>query len=52
VRVGRNVDMVEGEQSFFEKKDQKAFVSLVRDSRIRVFCFFFAKKKCLPWLPT
>ncbi len=38
----------QGKQSFFEKKDQKAFVRLSRDSRTKVFCFFFAKKKSLP----
>jgi hypothetical protein len=40
----------EGKQSFFEKKDQKTFVSYVRDRfsrdwRMGVFCFFFAGKK-------
>jgi hypothetical protein len=44
-------------QSFFEKKDQKTFSVAVaglscevRDSVIKVFCFFFAKKKAFPSL--
>jgi hypothetical protein len=50
----------EGRQTFFfEKKNQKTFVYLgsvlspacrtIGNSReIKVFCFFFSKKKCLP----
>jgi hypothetical protein len=36
---------------FFEKKNQKTFVPLrtfageARDSHLKVFCFFFSKKK-------
>jgi hypothetical protein len=41
----------QGKQSFFEKKDQKAFVSFACDSRTRVSCFFFSKKKTLSSLP-
>jgi hypothetical protein len=36
-----------GKQSFFEKKDQKTFVNLVRDSPIKVFASFFKKKSSL-----
>ncbi len=38
---------------FFEKKNQKTFVSLAhacgkfRDSETKVFCFFFSKKQAL-----
>ncbi len=35
--------MKEGQQSFFEKKDQKTFASWRQHSK--VFCFFFSKKK-------
>jgi hypothetical protein len=42
----------ERKQSFFEKKDQKAFVHKTSDSQTRVFCFFFAKKKAFPGLPS
>ena len=42
-------DMPVIKQFFFEKKNQKTFVYLVRDSGlINVFCFFFSKKNCLP----
>jgi hypothetical protein len=39
---------------FFEKKNQKTFATWyaplgrVRDSIVKVFCFFFSKKKCCP----
>jgi len=42
---------------FFEKKNQKTFVITApvagenRDSDVKVFCFFFSKKKFLPFLP-
>jgi len=32
---------------FFEKKNQKTFMTQ-EDSWIKVFCFFFSKKKTLP----
>jgi len=41
---------------FFEKKNQKTFVPLVAAARrsapeeSEVFCFFFSKKKILPFL--
>ena len=38
----------QGKQSFFEKKDQKAFVCSGRDSQTKVFCFFSSEKKTLP----
>jgi hypothetical protein len=43
---------------FFEKKKQKTFASLgslyprkAEAKRIKVFCFFFSKKKCFPPQP-
>jgi len=41
----------EGKQFFFEKKNQKTFMSLAyaagenRDSHLKVFCFFSSEKK-------
>jgi len=46
------ISLENGSMFFFEKKNQKTFVS-ERASRkesyqdIKVFCFFFSKKKCL-----
>jgi len=35
---------------FFEKKNQKTFIHKFQTKRIKVFCFFFSKKKTLPYL--
>jgi hypothetical protein len=42
--------LTKGKQSFFEKKDQKTFTYWSVIAIIKVFCFFFSKKKALSFL--
>jgi hypothetical protein len=50
-RPPRKADGLQSKQFFFEKKNQKTFASWahasgkIRDSDIKVFCFFSSEKK-------
>ena len=53
IRLEETGEEVQGKQSFFEKKDQKAFptwrawVTRLATALIKVFCFFSSEKKAL-----